>query len=479
MNFKVRSIRNKKDNNYHIPFLKVFLIAILVSFCIFTAFSFYVLAQVKNIVDTRYIQDDNTISDTEDCGILGCVQDMVFNKSCSIKESKGRTNFMILGAGGKEHIQGGSVLTDTIIIASLDHNTMDLSMISVPRDLWVHPPGYKPAKINTLYRTSTQYHDNGFIIPKVTIEDIFGIPIHYYAFIDFKAFTEVIDALGGVDVVIDNKFVDYKYPDGNFGYMTIGFDEGPQSMDGETSLQFARSRHGNNGESSDFARSRRQHKIILGIKDKLLSFGTLFKIDGIVDAIKDNYQSNIKPCEIYSFLLLASEISKEKTHSLVLDDGPGGLLYTPMEEVRDMSYSGQYILLPDGNNYKIIRKYVERFLNNPKVFSKGPSIAVLNGTNTIGLANKVGALLASEGFNVTKRDNTYNRMNYKKTVIYTKTPGDFYQSILLLQGLTNGNPTSVNTEPLEYGADIVLILGSDYKDLDEEDIVSTSNDLQN
>jgi LCP family protein required for cell wall assembly len=355
---------------------------------------------------------------------------------------------------------------------------MDLSMISVPRDLWVRPPGYRPAKINTLYRTSTKYHDNGFIIPKVTIEDIFGLPIHYYAFIDFKAFTEVIDALGGVDVTVDNKFTDSRYPDGNFGYITISFDEGFQSMDGELALEFARSRHGNNGESSDFARSRRQQKIILGIKDKLLSFGTLFKINDIVDAIKNNYQSNIKPCEIYSFLLLGNNISKEKTHSLVLDDGPGGLLYTPMEEVRDASYGGQYILLPDGNNYKIIRKYVERFLNNPKIFSKGPSVAVLNGTNRIGLANKVGALLTSEGFNVTKRDNTYNRENYKNTVIYSKTPGDFYQSILSLQGLTNGDPTSVNTEPLEYGADIVLILGSDYKDPEEKGTISTSENLQ-
>jgi len=441
--FKIRAIKpgkpKKEKKKKHFSVIKFLLLFVSLSAGVFIVFSIYVLAQVKNIVDSRYVDSIQQITeniennkDNNDCGLFGCMGDMFLNNGCPIRYTENRTNIMLLGAGGKEHIQGGGDLTDTIIIISLDHKTKEVGMVSIPRDLWVRPPGYKPLKVNTLYRVSKQFHEDPFIIPKAAIENLLDMPIHYYAYIDFKGFEEVIDALGGIEVNVDKSFTDRQYPDGNFGYMTISFKAGIKKMDGETALQYARSRHGNNYQNSDFARAKRQQKMIQAIKDKVLSFGTLFKIDNIADA--------------------------------------SGVLYTPTEEIREASYGGQYVLLPDGNNYNIIRRYIEKFLENPNKFNRGVSVAILNGTSTPGLANEVGAVLTAEGFNVVLRDNTYNRQKYKSTILYTKSPGDFYQNLLVLENLTKGKPEGKNPEPIAYDADVVLILGSDYiSSLDEEE----------
>jgi len=444
-------------------FLRYFLIFFLIALTFFASMSFYVLAQVKTIVDSRV--GDSSIDGSEnpaECGMLGCLQDIVFNKSCPIKVSEDRTNILLLGAGGTSQIQGGSILTDTIIVLSISRSSGNVSMISIPRDLWVRPPGFNEAKINTLYGTSLKYYDNGFTIPKATIEDLIGLPIHYYTFIDFVAFEKVIDALGGVDVVVEKAFQDNTYPDGNFGYLTINFEAGATKMNGETALQYVRSRHGTNGESSDFARSRRQHKIITAIKDKILSFGTLFKIDSISEAIKNNYTSNIKPCEIYGLLMIAKDVNKENIRSLVLDDGPSGLLYVPTIQLREAAYSGAYILLPDGNNYNIIKKYVSKFLKNPDMLSKGPSVDILNGSGKEGLANKVGALLMSNGYRVLSRENTYGRRAYPECLIFAEKPGEYYETILDLQNLIGAKVVGENPEPIKTGADLVIIIGSNF-----------------
>ncbi|KKT87778.1 MAG: LytR/CpsA/Psr family protein, partial [Candidatus Moranbacteria bacterium GW2011_GWC2_45_10] len=130
-----------------------------------------------------------------------------------------------------------------------------------------------------------------------------GIPIHYHVMVSFDLFQEIIDILGGVEVTVDTAFTDYAYPIENMEnnrcgrteeeikkmeeegksdleiyfcrYEEIVFNQGTQTMDGETALKFVRSRHGNNNEGTDFARSRRQQKIITAIKNKSLSIQTL------------------------------------------------------------------------------------------------------------------------------------------------------------------------------------------------------------
>ena len=174
-----------------------------------------------------------------------------------------RINFLLLGQGGVGH--EGPYLTDTIIFASLKPSTKELAMFSIPRDFYVKIPKNGWARINSANSIgeTTDYDGGGSAYTAKIIEDVFDQPVHYWLRVDFDAFQKIIDDLGGVNVCVDHSFTDEYYPDENFGYEPVEFEEGCQKMNGDTALKFSRSRHGTNGEGSDFARSARQQKIIL------------------------------------------------------------------------------------------------------------------------------------------------------------------------------------------------------------------------
>ena len=117
--------------------------------------------------------------------------------------------------------------------------------------------------------------------------------------------------MGGIKVDVERSFTDPLYPAPNNEYQTLTFDAGVQTMNGATALTFARSRHGNNGEGSDFARARRQQKIMLALKQKLLSFGTLanpVRINNVIDSLERHMTTNLEFSEIVSFMKLAREL---------------------------------------------------------------------------------------------------------------------------------------------------------------------------
>jgi len=473
VSFHIRPVKktHKKKNTVQ----KALTIGAL-SFILFVVLGgIYVVAQFQGIIESYPEIEENSDTGTidtqvekiKDCSILGCTGDMIISKGCNIKTENDRTNILLMGMGGFDHeSQGGQKLTDTIMVVSLSHEHSTVSAISIPRDLWVKPPKVNPTKINTLFDISSRYYGGnrfGYILPKSTIEQITGLPIHYYAVIDFKGFVDVIDALGGVTVDVKNDFTDKQYPDGKYGYMTLNFEKGKQQLNGETALQYVRSRHGSNGESGDFARSRRQQNLIFALKDKAMSFQTIFKIDDISEAIFKNYVSNIQSCEVIRFASLTKDFDFNNIRNLTLDDGPGGVLYTPTQEVRDMSYDGQYILLPDGNNYNFIRTYITNFINAENVQKFDTKVAVLNGTGIEGLANQIGALLISNGLEIVKRGNTNNRTRFQTTTLYDVTGGSQIDAVEKIQELVGGKLSATNPEPLTHGADVILVLGADYK----------------
>lgn len=192
-----------------------------------------------------------------------------------------RTNFLILGREGPSTSSGssrtGTDLTDTMILVSV-HQNGDTVLISIPRDLWV--PSLK-AKINTAYYYGEQHQpgSGGMILAKAAVEEIIDQPVHYVVVIDFSGFEKMIDLLGGVDIEVERLFVDHKFPlPGKENdpcdacrYETIQFSAGRLHMDGQTALKFVRSRQAEGDEGTDFARSRRQEKLLIAIKSKLLS----------------------------------------------------------------------------------------------------------------------------------------------------------------------------------------------------------------
>ena len=198
----------------------------------------------------------------------------------SLKSNNGRVNFLLLGISGGDH--QGNDLTDTMIFVSLDKKTADLALFSLPRDIWL---GSLQAKINSAYHYGEEKEKGGgFKLAKQAVSELVGQPVHYSVLIDFDGFVKIIDLLEGIKIKVDRSFDDYQYPisgkenddcqgdkEYKCRYEHLHFDAGLQLMDGQTALKFVRSRYAEGEEGTDFARSQRQKKAILALKDKLFS----------------------------------------------------------------------------------------------------------------------------------------------------------------------------------------------------------------
>ncbi|HLB51334.1 hypothetical protein A3F07_00120 [candidate division WWE3 bacterium RIFCSPHIGHO2_12_FULL_38_15] len=295
-----------------------------------------------------------------------------------LKETDGRTNVLIMGSDKRPNGNGSvySMLTDTIMVVSVGRVDQNVVIISIPRDLWIGDPYY--SKINAIYYAPlfgvdyTNEKTNPDDLKKI-VEETLGLPIHYYAVVDFKIFKDSIDAIGGVDVNVETGFDDFQYPiEGkenapeNERYQSIHFEEGINHMDGDTALKFVRSRHGNNNEGTDFSRSKRQQKLLLAVKDKALSLETLFnpiKLKELYDAYASNVETDIDLGTIQGFYLLTKQTNFDDIKSIVLDDrsasSEGGLLYAP----EDTSlYGGAYVLIPRAGDFSQIHAYVQKFI---------------------------------------------------------------------------------------------------------------------
>jgi polyisoprenyl-teichoic acid--peptidoglycan teichoic acid transferase len=319
-------------------------------------------------------------------GWLNTVTFVATVTAAEVKNTDGRTNILLLGSDRRNEYANTRGLTDTLIVASVNKIDGDVVLISLPRDLWVHSPaGYK-SKINAIYTYG------GAEESKKVIENVLGIPIHYYGVVDFNIFTETINIVNGINVNVEKAFEDYEYPiegkeDDMCGrteeqleeleeesplrvfpcrYQHLIFNQGLQAMDGETALQYARSRHGTNGENTDFARAKRQQKVIVAVKDKALSMNTLLnpaKIKDLYDSYSKNIDTNITLTDIQSLYALSQQMEFNNIRSVVLDDRSsaevGGLLYAPLDT---SLYGGQYVLIPRAGDFSQIHAYVQRYL---------------------------------------------------------------------------------------------------------------------
>lgn len=322
----------------------------------------------------------------------------VFSSS-KLKSTDGRVNVLLLGLAGGRH--DGALLTDSIIVASYHIKSKQVTLISVPRDLWL---GNMKGKANSAYEIGL-VKDEGLRFAEDKIDDVLGLPIHYGIKIDFSGFVKAIDLVDGIDVDVPKTFDDYNYPiqgkeDDLCGLIEkeidlnpdqakalnvtpgkkrvlvdtqdkvateaasfacrfehIHFDQGKTKMNGSIALTFVRSRMGTNGEGSDFARSRRQQAVIQAFREKILSLDTLSNPKKVADLIKtfgDSIETDI-PFESYlEFYDLVKKM--ERSNSLVLGQirGKSLLINPPPSE-----YGGGWVLIPPNNDFTSIQQYIK------------------------------------------------------------------------------------------------------------------------
>jgi len=338
----------------------------------------------------------------------------VLGRETTLEEDQGRINILLLGMAGGRH--DGATLTDTIMVASYDLKTKKAVLVSLPRDLWISK---HQAKVNTLYQTGLSSGE-GLKFVREEIGQILGLKIPYAVRVDFAGFVQVVDLMEGIDIEVTRSFDDYFYPlEGKendlceykeeeieideekakklniktgkvkvlldkeekiataaaepgkslvysddqaktfflcrFEHLT--FKKGMTHMDGALALKFVRSRHGLNGEGSDFARSKRQQQALQAFKNKVLSFQTLFDAGKIVELGRTfgrSVESDIPQTQYLDFIKLVQKMGSTK--SVVIDgSGTSPLLITPTEG----NFGGAWVLLPPEDDFSRIQQFIK------------------------------------------------------------------------------------------------------------------------
>lgn len=290
----------------------------------------------------------------------------------SLESTGGLTNFLVLGIRG----EGGDSpdLTDTMIIASYNHDSKDVSLIGLPRDLW--SPSLK-AKINTAYYYGEQASPGaGIKNAQGTVLQDLGLPIHYTAIINFALFQQAIDLVGGVDVDIYPGFVDNEFPIPgrekalpiSSRYETVVFSEGRIHMDGLTALKFVRSRHSFGDEGTDFARSTRQQQVITALRQKIITLNFLLdqkKVDALLNIVEKNLKSNISGDLYPTLAKLALDTKDKNINTITLSTTPDKNGVTILYHPPEAKYNGEWVLVPKDNNYNALKQYLKNALTKP------------------------------------------------------------------------------------------------------------------
>ncbi len=267
-------------------------------------------------------------------------------------KDENRLNFLLLGIRGEDDPDAGGWLTDAIMIVGMEKNTGKIALISVPRDLYLQMPGEVAyEKINTVYAIGNKKYDSGLDYAKKTLAYVTGLYINHAVEVNFDAFRDVIEILGGINIYLDKPFIE----NNQWGCdamgkncISFGIDAGEQTLNGESALMYVRSRF----SSSDFDRVRRQQQVLLAIKDKILSLGILsdpLKISGIIDVLSKNIKTDVSPWEIPELIKLANQAKTDNIIRKVFENSEEGMLY-------ESRINGIYVLLPTDTSFNKIRE---------------------------------------------------------------------------------------------------------------------------
>lgn len=343
-------------------------------------------------------------------------------------DANGYTNILLLGVGDATH--AGSNLTDTMIVASIDtRNPRSAVLLSIPRDLLLlNNEKIAAGRINALYYEYMSYIRQTKDVSeeeasRQALEALsqemgrkLAIPIQYYAKVDFTGFTDAIDAVGGIDVVVPKRIVDYSYPleEGKVG--TFEIDAGPQHLDGETALKYARSRH----STTDFDRSARQQQILKALlqkvkQDKIVNSPS--KILALWNIFTGHTQTDLQPGELLALARIASGLTLDRMIAMQInfhtgggDTLPeaGGFVYSPPTAL----YGSAAVLLPvgltpdDSDSWRQIRTFANALVYHRSVYLEHPGVVLIRAGATFDATSKLRDELARYGFAIEQEERT-------------------------------------------------------------------------
>lgn len=419
------------------------------------------------------------------------------------RDDKGNVNVMLIGHGGANHAWW--YLADSIMLASWNPELGAVTMVSIPRDLYVNASDYRiRGKINSVfamayYRSKDVSKIVGTWVnieelgdeekhilrmeyaSKVMaeeLEEISGLEIPYYAVVDFTEFESLIDKLWGIDIDVPSRLYDTAYPQGK-SYVTFTVPKGINHFDGATALKYARSRH----STSDFDRSRRQQQIIQAVVDKLMekeNFNSVSKVRSLYEDYTKMVFTNISSQEILWMFKYANQIDNMFSFGLTTHcsnnnyarTNPGCFLYVPNRD----TFGWASVLLPSGSSssnvsfYDYINHFIFFIAHNQKFLMENPTIVVQNGIDKqvarnlgkqpSGHAGKMAVKMKKYGFDVINIENAPESI--AETSLFVAGTGVEYPRTLDMMRMFLDVNYVYDGQDLGTGVDAILVIGNDY-----------------
>jgi LCP family protein required for cell wall assembly len=386
-----------------------------------------------------------------------------------------RVNVLLLGYGGAEN--DAPYLTDSMVVASLDPANKRVMLVSIPRDLSVQIDAFQNQapmrnKINVAYSTGIQddvYHgkkpqftggkDRGGLLAEQTVSSISGLQFDGYIAVDFKAFRDVVDNLGGVNVCLDGPLDDYQYPNYHNGYVKGGvhFKGGCQPVNGEQALELARSRHAVQADqATDFGRARRQQLILNAIRKKATSVGAITRAPGLMSALAQDFSTNLSLTDMKSLYDWGGKLP---------DTAIGRVPITNQDFLNESCSTGTYYLCPEDPSTKVLRTYFADLFVDPRALAEKAPVQIDNGSRSLAdLGNRVSRALQPLGLQV---DPTQRIQPAQQTVIYDYSDGKYPKTVQWLETYFGATVQQVPAgarppTPNPPGSGVVVVLGHDY-----------------
>lgn len=425
-------------------------------------------------------------------------------------DGQGRTNILLFGTSQDDRAHqkadggGGLWLTDSIMVVSMNQSAHTVTMISIPRDLWVDMPDDCPvgnqAKINAVYECGADLLNSdasaqkasgyekqdkaGAQALKSTIQTVTGLSVQYYVHANYSVLQQAVDAVGGVQVAIKGDGASGIY-DTNFDWDCSGAKsytcknvyyphDGTYTLSGRQALFLARAR-GDAGLYSykdfglnrgDFDRQLNQQKILDALKAKILSTGTLLNpvaLTGLFDALGNNITTDLEGGNYKTLISFVKAMPKDNAMRSVSLGGATG--DTPL--VTGDMVGGQSAEVPVAgvSDFSAIIAYIARQLSTNPAVAENATISIYNASGVPGAAGKLQQKLAAKGMNILGvGDATAAAAGSTQYTIYDTTSGKKPQTIKLLKSQLSGSTTSTAAPSgIVSDADIVIVIGPSSK----------------
>lgn len=428
--------------------------------------AFYGYRLTRNLVSTNQtfsLPGDPVVAENPDAGDVNATPEPTAIPEAALPtpepwDGVSRVTILVMGLDYRDWEAGETPHSDTMILFTMDPLNQTAAIVSIPRDLWVGVPGFDYEKINTAYYLGelNNLPGGGAALAAKTVEEFLGIPIDYYAQIDFSAFVKFIDDIQGVKL-------DLKEPitlDRLGKWNTVTLPAGIITLPGDYALAYVRNRYTDGG---DFDRAARQQEVIMAIRDRILEFNMLPNLVAnapqIYEDLSSGINTNMSLNQVIKLAWSAMDIDRENIHQVIISNAYVTLGKSP---------TGLDILIPIPDKIRLLRDEVfdtggavgpvaEGDLLS-LVAQEGARVSVRNGSYLGGLAETTGEWMKGQGINVVEEADADYTVYSSITIFNAKS----YTLKWLAETVgVNANMITYAYDP-NAAVDLVIVLGDDW-----------------